>query len=107
MVAGWINRHQQQTTSELLTANVLAAVQDADDHHTVIVYTEIDAALPVGESAQAGTYPVTRRTRQAQLGNFIHLAHEIVDKTLGGCRVIRCDIGVNFGQVGFSRFRNL
>ena len=107
MVAGWSNRQPQPTTSELLPVYVLAAMQDADNHHTVIVQAEIDAALPVGESAQAGTYPVPRRTRQAQLGNFIHLAHEIIDKTLGGCWVILCDIGINFGQIGLSRFRNL
>jgi hypothetical protein len=107
MVAGWINRHQPHTTSELLTVNVLATVQDADDHDTVIVHAEIDAALPVRESSQAGTYPITRRTRQAQLGNFVHLAHEIIDKTLGCYRVILCDRGVNGGQIGFSRFRNL
>jgi hypothetical protein len=82
-------------------------VQDADDYHTVIVQAEIDAALPVGERAKAGTYPVPRRTRQAQLSNLKHLAHEIIDKTLGCSRVILGDIGVNFGQIGFSRFRNL
>jgi hypothetical protein len=105
MVAGWGNRQRQQIASELLTVNVLAPVQDADDHHPVIVQAEID--VPVGESAQAGTYPVTRRPREAQLGNFIHLAHEIIDKTLGCFRVILCNMGVNFGQIGFRRFRNL
>src|SRR5262245_56809714 len=107
MVAGWSNRQLQPTTSELLPVNVLAAVQDADDHHPVIVHAEIDAALPVGERSQAGTYPVTRRPREAQLGNVVHLAHEILNKTLGRCRVILCDIGVYFSQIGFSRFRNL
>ncbi len=85
----------------------MAAVQDADDHHTVIVHAEIDAALPVGERSKAGTYPVARRTRETQFGNFIHLAHEIIDKTLGCNRVILGDIGVNFGQIGFRRVRNV
>jgi hypothetical protein len=55
MVAGLSNRQRQQTTSELLTVNILAPVQDADDHHPVIL----------------------------------------------------CNMGVNFGQIGFRRFRNL
>jgi len=79
-------------------------MQDPHNHNPVIVDAEIDTALPIGENPQAGTYPVSRRTGQPQLGNLVHLTHQIIDKALCRDWVILCDIGINFGEIGLSRF---
>jgi hypothetical protein len=92
---------------EFLTVNVLTAVQDADNHNALLIGAKIDTPLPVGKGPQAGVYPVAGRAGQAKFGKLVHLAHQIVYKTLRRYGVIQGDVGVNIGEVGLGRFRNL
>jgi hypothetical protein len=82
-------------------------MQDTHNHNPVIIRTEVDTALPVRESPKAGTYPIPWGAGKAKLGDFVHLARQIIYKTLGCRRVIQCDVGVNIGEVGLRRFRNV
>ena len=82
-------------------------MQDTHNHNPVIIRTEVDTALPVRESPKAGTYPIPWGPGKAKLGDFVHLAHQIIYKTLCCRRIIQCDVGVNIGEVGLRRFRNI
>jgi hypothetical protein len=92
---------------KFLAVNILTAMQNADNHDAVIIGAKVDAALPVGKGSQAGAYPVPWRAGQTKFGKVIHLAHQIVYKTLCGIGVVQRDVGVYIGEVGLGRFRNL
>ncbi len=100
-------KHKLTTIREILTVNILAAMQHPQHDNPIIVEAEIKAPSTVGKSPKAGAYPIARYAGQTKFCDFIHLAHQIIDKTLCRYRVILCDIGINVDQVRLGRFRKV
>jgi len=82
-----------------LAVYILTAVQDANDHDPLLIDTKINTALTIGKGPKARTDPIPRGARKAQLGDFIHLSDQIIDKTLGRYGIVLSNIGIDIDQV--------
>jgi hypothetical protein len=78
-------------------------MQDSNDHDPILIDPKIDTALTIGKGPKARTDPITRGTREAELGDFIHLTYQIIDKALGYYGIVLSDIGIDIDQVRLCR----
>jgi hypothetical protein len=88
---------------EFLAIYILTAVQDSNDHDPILIDTKINTALTIGKGPKARTDPITRGTRETELGDFIHLPYQILDKALGNYGIVLSDIGIDMDQVRLCR----
>lgn len=86
-----------------LAIYILTAVQDSNDHDPILIDTKINTALTIGKGPKTRTDLITRGTRETELGDFIHLLDQILDKALGNYGIVLSDIGIDIDQVRLGR----